>query len=93
MTAKKSIKITELVESTNHMLANHQDCNIGGIEYGRSFRLGACSLIEHVLHKTGNYHGYMYLSANDMPINAKPGIIRGEPNEYPDESRRLYCVR
>ena len=88
--AKKTVKVTEVLAAANHMLANHKDCNIGGIEYGQSFRLGVVSLMQNILHRTGNYQGFKYLTSEDMPINAPPGIIFGTPNEYPDDSRRLY---
>lgn len=62
-------------------------------------RDGANSLLEHVLHETGNYKGFKYLREEDLPTvdhdgkRIKPGIIFDHENHnhvYPDESRRMY---
>jgi hypothetical protein len=55
-------------------------------------REGWNSLLEEVLHSTGNYAGFGYLSANDVPEGEKPGISHDGDftPRFPDETRRVY---
>lgn len=54
-------------------------------------REGWNTLLESILHDTGNYKGYGYLYAKDVPEGENPGIA-GEEGTYthPDETRRFY---
>ena len=66
--------------------------------YGtREQRQGANSILEFVLHETGNYKGYWHYRADELPQvddpRMLPGIIFDEENhnhQYPDDSRRRY---
>lgn len=56
-------------------------------------RRGWNSVLSDVLMDTGNYKGFNYLNADQVPPGHKPGII---PNyetgkhEFPDDSRVFY---
>jgi hypothetical protein len=67
MTARKTIKVTDLLDKVNDILAT-TTCN-------QDIRQGAINLLEHVLHETGNYRGFRYLDADEVPNGEKPGII------------------
>jgi hypothetical protein len=53
------------------------------------------SFVESILYQAKAYHGFRYLTADDMPESFPPGIIYGKEGEnhlYPDDSRiRFYC--
>lgn len=51
----------------------------------REQRLGACIVLEDILHATGNYRGFQYVNRGGVPTPAED-IIRGN---Y-DDSRRSY---
>jgi hypothetical protein len=56
-------------------------------------RSGWNSLLDGVLHETGNYRGYTYLEARHVPVGQAPGVLRTETgNVFPDESRRNYIM-
>lgn len=54
----------------------------------QAFRLGAASVLEQILHMTGNYHGYYYLADEYKPADEQTDrdVLR---DEY-DETRRNY---
>ena len=64
--------------------------------YGtREQRQGANSILEHVLHETGNYKGFWHYRADELPNDrrVKAGIIFDSVNhnhEFPDDSRVFY---
>lgn len=41
-------------------------------------RQGLCAALEHVLHSTGNYRGFSYLTEDQVPFGSLPGIRAGE---------------
>ena len=54
-------------------------------------REGWNTLLEEILHDTGNYRGYGYLRSKDVPKGELPGIDGEEGNfTHPDETRRFY---
>ena len=62
-------------------------------------RNGWNSLLETLLHDTGNYAGFNYLEASEVPEGALPGIVWAQnqngaryAKSFPDESRRFYYV-
>ena len=82
---KKTFKVSDLKKNVNSMLAG-STCSAG-------IRDGMATVLGEVLHATGNYAGFGYLTQEQVPTGEKPGIIRGEePNEnqFPDDSRRFY---
>lgn len=85
MKATKTIRIEKLVgivNSRNKFSTTDKD-----------IRTGWNSLLEEALHKTGNYAGYGYLNAEQVPTGQLPGIADGPVTGkkiFPDESRRSY---
>ncbi len=45
-------------------------------------RKGQMNVLEHVLHSTGNYRGYAYLTADQVPSGQLPGINWGHVGDY-----------
>lgn len=65
---KKTIKVEELKVQVNQILSSY-DSRVCSKEYLEGMR----SLLESVLHQTGNYCGYQYLDRNQVPFNELPG--------------------
>lgn len=91
--ARKTFKVEDLVTAVNHNLRN-------GIDTADT-RYGMIALIEQVLHDSGNYKGYRYLTQAEIPSLFKPGIhtdANGDILPYPDrfkdidDSRREYRI-
>ena len=53
-------------------------------------RQGHNSLLESILHQTGNYRGFGYLHVEDVPAGEKPGVAFDNGTIFPDETRRHY---
>lgn len=93
--SRKTFSVEELRSRVNHSLAENYP-----YEGGRQYRHGLIDALEFVLHSTGNYKGYRYLTSRELPEGVKPGIHmtpdRIEPLPYPerfadtDDSRRFY---
>ena len=89
----KTIKIKDLIEHVNEFILNSDD-------KFREMRMGYCTLLEDILHKTASYAGFGYLSAQSMEMSRDGktvGIIFDETPErnhvYSDDSRRRYRVK
>ncbi len=88
---RKSVKIAEIlrwvnirmgIPSSTHRLPD-------GITPEQAFRLGQASLLEQVLHHTGNYEGFGYLEEANGEIRYLQGpFVHGTT----DETRRTYYV-
>jgi len=50
---KKTISVAETLNMANNSLASKENSN--------EFKEGICTMIEAILHKTGNYKGFQYL--------------------------------
>ena len=73
----KTFKVKDLVEQINSRLKN-STCS-------SEARFGMISVLESVLHETGNYHGFNYLETvwgSD-----------GNAESFGDESRRYYYYK
>lgn len=85
---KKTFFVMDLIDAVN--TANRQG------KQTPEQRQGHNSLLEKVLHDTGNYSGFSYLGQSEVPAGEKPGIIfdqsEARDHEYPDDSRRVYLV-
>jgi hypothetical protein len=85
---RKTIYITELIDEVNRV------CRESHTTFNTDCRKGVCMLLEGVLTDANVYAGFGYLRQEDVPAGEKPGIIRGNdadiPNQYPDEWRRVY---
>ena len=82
---RKTFPVAELLAQTNHFLR----ASVCSAET----RLGAIRTLEIVLHATGNYQGYGYLVAKDVPAGCLPGINHNEKDRFfcTDDSRRCYA--
>lgn len=90
MAQRQTVDVGWVREKANYLLANMDDGHKywpGDLEPDtitpeQAYRLGAASVLESILHRTGNYAGFSYLGTG-------PG-----KDEYsvaiPDESRRQY---
>ena len=63
--SKKTFKVQELLDQVNLSLASYEE---------RNEISGMISLLEFVLHQTGNYNGFRYLEQREVPDDQKPGI-------------------
>jgi len=93
----KTFKVEDLKIRVNHFTLHTADENVEG-------RIAAASLLDSVLHSTGNYRGFNYLSHVDMEASDNgtvPGInvtreVGCESMTYDerfqdcDDSRRFY---
>lgn len=83
---RKTVKVRELVELVNRR--NRESTCPAHVRQGWN------SLLEAILHATGNYAGFGYLSADKVPDGHLPGMILDEKrpanNRFPDETRRSY---
>ena len=89
MVAKKTFSVDKFKELVNNTLAVSVT--------DRSYRDGLCGALEHILHDTGNYKGFRYLTKDEVPDGQLPGI--NTPIEDPsyedrfkntDYTRRCY---
>lgn len=89
MKAKKTIQVAQVKEFGNDILLRSSD------EYTKQ-RWGICSMIEKVLHETGNYRGFNYLTENHMKLSQGKSVgMKLDKNGKPDftdcdETRRFY---
>jgi len=67
--SRKTFKVEDLKRQVNHFMLHSADENIEG-------RLAASSLLENVLHDTGNYRGFNFLSHVDMEASDN-GTVAG----------------
>jgi hypothetical protein len=67
-------------DSTLYMKAPGKDRDMTPEE---AFRAGALSVLESVLHATGNYRGFGY----------QEGVVPSLGGEFGDETRRVYYYR
>lgn len=88
---RKTVDVEALKTMTNDILrASTVD---------RELRRGWCAALEWVLHETGNYRGYRYLTIDEVPASGLPGIRIGRDGEmlppearfeHTDDTRRSY---
>ena len=82
----KTIKVEDVKEFVNQCLLHSPDEN-------ESERHGMATVLEEVLHKTNNYHGFAYLSPHDMQYSTSgktPGINHYEEEEI--DTRFEKCL-
>lgn len=99
MEKRRTIEVRRVLELVNTYLATQAKIRAEGEseDYYRGMRQGHASLLGKILHDTGNYEGFTYLDATEVPKGELPGIIRNPrvpegPHEFPDESRRMYFL-
>ena len=82
--SRKTIDVEQLKLEVNRR-NKHSTCD-------EDVRRGWNSLLELVLHATGNYRGFNMYTHSDVPAGKLAGIVRHEDGrvEFPDDSRRFY---
>ncbi len=64
--ATKTFKVNQLIVNTNKILASHTETP--------DFAKGLIIMLEDILHQTGNYNGFRYLTIDEVPDSCLPGI-------------------
>ena len=89
---RKTINVESVRALVNGMLKDSaQDDHVD-----RAYREGAISVLEEILHESGNYRGFRYLTANELPKACVPGVHRGDELTFEekfintDGTRRFY---
>jgi hypothetical protein len=84
MKGKKTIKVETLKRSINDIILHSTDERV-------EMRHAAAIVLERVLHDTGNYHGFNYLTKEDMKrsnAGTSVGILTDESGKLlPDRER------
>lgn len=86
MSKRKTVNIADVVMWGNSQLEKSECAPTG--------RQGVCNLIETILHNSGVYDGFGYLTQSEVPRGEKPGIERDKDGKatFPDETRRRYYI-
>ena len=84
MAKTKSVKV-DWVKKQVHTMLRESTCS-------PEIRLGFCSVLEQILHKTGNYNGFQYLDWLDGGCERWNADGRPKDNTpyLGDQSRRFY---
>ncbi len=81
---RKTVDVEAFKDMTNQILRNSTA--------DRDLRRGWCGALEWILHETGNYRGYRYLTIDEVPGEGLPGIrTDGEGNPLPEDLRWQSC--
>lgn len=85
--ATKTTKVKSILDYANSELAA-----VGGFD---SNRAGIITMLEMVLHESGNYNGFMFLDEKDLGAGTIPGIYYDSATGAPvfegtDSTRRKY---
>jgi len=76
MRKRSTIDVDYVRDTVNSVLRN------SGNNCPKERRQGMMNILEDILHSTGNYKGFKYLSRNDVPFAADPGVNLGFENDY-----------
>ena len=71
--SRKTVDVAFVREKVNHLLKN--------ADVSDDFRKGAASVLESILHHTGNYHGFNYLSWVDKEGRERSGCEQWRHDE------------
>lgn len=66
MSRKLNEKDAEICDSLNTILASPK--------VSKECRIGVATALELILHGKGAYHGFRYLTKNELPEGCRPGI-------------------
>jgi hypothetical protein len=86
--ARKTIKVDDIRKQVNEALAGYERSSYSD-EYDNTIG-GQIVLLESILHSTGNYSGFRYLSKQEVPDGQKPGINDDYTFDNTDPLRRHY---
>lgn len=69
--SKKTFNVDELRVTINEILTKSSN------QFGetKGIRQGQMNVLESILHQTGNYKGFRYLTSEEVPTDELPGII------------------
>ncbi len=67
--SRKTFNVDEFKDAINKVL-KESECS-------PDTRQGLMNALEYVLHSTGNYRGFCYLSGSEVPRTHRPGINHG----------------
>jgi hypothetical protein len=82
---RKTVDVSQLVGWVNTRLAVPDSAHrFDGMSPEQAYRAGVASLLEQVLHATGNYRGFGYQQSERVPDSDYP--LR----EGYDDTRRVY---
>jgi hypothetical protein len=88
---RSTVNVASILEKANHYLA----CQSGKYGPTPDQRLGVCSLLETILHDTGNYAGYNLIGW--LNGGHDKWISDGKPSDnrpyLGDDSRRFYYTK
>jgi hypothetical protein len=90
MAARKTFYVESVKNSVNESLR----CSDGIGSEIVARRQGMMNVLENILHGSGNYSGYRYLLAHEVPAGALPGVNydvneRGVMVPHPDYEKRF----
>ena len=97
MSKRKTIAVEDVISFVNDMLRDSDNDRVAA-------RIGAYLVLEEILHRTGNYNGFRYLTKQDVrsdytvgvnyEVNQHGALVPCEDYnkrfENTDESRRRY---
>lgn len=87
--ARKTSTVSNVLNRVNHMLRTpDSSLRLEGLTPEQAFRLGAASLLETILHETGNYRGFNYQSEQFLPAEEQTADQVLKPDH--DSTRRFY---
>ena len=89
MSKRKTINVAEVRYTVNNILKDSAYDD----DRHQQWRMGMILLLEDILHKTGNYKGYSYLTQDEIIPDCRPGVRyeNGKSNFVDtDDTRRYY---
>lgn len=86
ITQRKTVSVRKVLDACNNQLKYMHGTNLFKDKTPeQAFRLGVASLIDLILHDTGNYAGYTHL---DQTVELVNGVATPVPVK--DDTRRCY---
>jgi len=63
MASRKTVSVKDMIAYANHQLSRVDDYAT------KEFKMGICTMIEHTLHASDNYAGFMFNKNSDSDID------------------------
>jgi hypothetical protein len=84
---RKTVKIEKIIEMGNKVLMNDT--------HDPEFRSGVKLMLENILHESGTYRGFRFLTQEEVPQGEAPGIHYedGLPAPYPERFENTDSTR
>lgn len=80
--SRKNVSVEAIKANVNRMIAE-STCNAEG-------RMGMLKILESILHETGNYKGFCYLTVNEVPHGHLPGINLDQYGEHMEDYEKRF---